>query len=298
MFERLIRSQIKEKEKQLDRFLTRHEKEHPFPDGVLTRENIVYKEEDPLSCRADVFRPAAAEGVLPVMFNIHGGGFLLGKKEVNRHFNADFSKRGFLVISAEYPTAPDADIFRILGDLATAMKKAKEIAEEFSGDLTHFYLSGDSAGAWLCVYLATMQNNPSLAGAAGVDLAGTPKIRAVGLQSGMFYTDQADSIGMFLPKLIYGKGYKKHPFFPYINPESTAVTAHLPPVFLVTGRGDFLRHYSRRYAKALAKANVPCHFLDLSEYGRLSHAFPAILPEIPASVAANDAMADFFHEIM
>ncbi|HBJ18546.1 MAG TPA: alpha/beta hydrolase [Clostridiales bacterium] len=294
MFDRLIRYGIKNQEEKLERFLARHEKENPFPDGVALTADIAYADDTDPRHTMDIFRPEGASGKLPVMFNIHGGGFLLGKKEVNRLFCADFCRRGFLVFAAEYPLAPDADIFTILRSLAAAMKKAGEIAGTYGGDSEKFFLSGDSAGAWLAVYLAAMQKSAALAGAAGVDLSGTPRVYALGLQSGMFYTRKPDNIGMFVPPLIYGKGYKKRPFAPYTDPEHREIVGNLPPAFLVTGRGDFLRHYSRRYAKVLSAASVPSEFLDMENAGKLAHAFPAILPEFPASKTANDAMASFF----
>ncbi len=297
MFERLIRGQIGKQQEKLDRFLSKHKKEHPFPEDVTLVADLDCLSDGVARHKIDVFRPTGVEGALPVVLDIHGGGFLLGSKEVNRLFSADLCKRGFLVLSAEYPLAPDADIFTILRGLCDLLRKVPEVAARFGGDVSRFFLVGDSAGAWLALYLAAMQKSGALAAAAGVDPSDTPRVCALGLQSGMFYTQKLDNIGLFLPSLIYGKGFRRHPFFPYANPEHTEILSHLPPVFLVTGRGDFLRHYSRAYAKALCAFGVPTHFLDLKMPKRLPHAFPAILPELPASKEANDAMADFFKNV-
>ena len=56
-----------------------------------------------------------------------------------------------------------------------------------------------------------------------------------------------------LPSYIYGKHWKKSPFYPYINPENKEIIRNLPPSFLVTAYGDTLRNYSRQYAKAIKK---------------------------------------------
>lgn len=34
-------------------------------------------------------------------------------------------------------------------------------------------------------------------------------IKALGLISGMFYTNRFDKLGLFLPKYLYGRDYKK-----------------------------------------------------------------------------------------
>lgn len=113
-------------------------------------------------------------------------------------------------------------------------------------------MTGTSAGASLCVYLAAMLKSPELAKAFQV-VPNDLKIRALGLASGMYYTTKPDSIGIFLPSYIYGKHWKKSSFYPYINPENKEIIRNLPPSFLVTAYGDTLRNYSRQYAKAIIR---------------------------------------------
>ena len=83
-------------------------------------------------------------------------------------------------------------------------------------------MTGTSAGASLCVYLAAMLKSPELAKAFQV-VPNDLKIRALGLASGMYYTTKPDSIGIFLPSYIYGKHWKKSSFYPYINPENKEI---------------------------------------------------------------------------
>lgn len=66
-----------------------------------------------------------------------------------------------------------------------------------------------------------------------------------------------------------------------------------PPCFLVTARGDFLRHYSRDFAAALKKNGLEAELFDMDEPEKLAHAFAAMLPETAAAQRANAAMADF-----
>lgn len=120
-----------------------------------------------------------------------------------------------------------------------------------------------------------------------------PRIRALGLISGMFYTCRLDSIGMFLPDMLYGKGWRKRPFRPYTDPEYTARAGNLPPSFLVTARGDFLRHYSRRFYRAISRDSAAHCLLDIQGDRPLSHAFSAMLPETPEARDANGQMAAF-----
>lgn len=294
MLEKMIRAQTAVQERQLQEWMDRRSREFPFPADIHLVENLAYMNDGQPCHRMDLFLPQrTVKEELPILINLHGGGFLLGRKEVNRLFCADLCRRGFLTACLEYPLAPETDLFRILRDLSRGMEAAVSRLTREGGDPNRVFLCGDSAGAWLCVYLAAMQHSAALAGAADVRPA-APEIRAVGLISGMFYTCLPDKIGLFLPSSIYGKGWKKHPFRPYMNPEHSEVAGRLPPAFLVTAEGDFLRHYTRRYAQALQKSGTESVLLDFQTDKSLPHAFAAMLPERPASRQANDEMTAFF----
>ena len=288
MWEGMIRRQTAKQERQLEAWMAKRQQEHPLPGDVTMTPDV------PCGAgqRMDVFRPKDAEGVLPVLVDLHGGGFLLGKKEVNRLFCADMAERGFLVFCPEYPLAPEADLFAILRSLTASLDDIAEKLPEYGGDGESFFLCGDSAGAWLCVYLAALQGSQALRETAGVAGSRLP-IRAIGLQSGMFYTTKRDKIGLFLPPSIYGKGWKKHPFRPYMDPEHPEILRALPPCFLTTSAGDFLRGYSRQFAAALKRAGADHAFQGFLTKS-LPHAFAAMLPEREECRQVNDAMAAWF----
>ena len=83
--------------------------------------------------------------------------------------------------------------------------------------------------------------------------------------------------------MVYGRGWRHAPFREYIDPENPSLIAALPPCFLVTARGDFLRHYSRDFAAALKKNGREAELLDMDEPEKLAHAFAAMLPETSAA---------------
>ena len=83
--------------------------------------------------------------------------------------------------------------------------------------------------------------------------------------------------------MVYGRGWRHAPFREYIDPENPSLIAALPPCFLVTARGDFLRHYSRDFAAALTKNGLEAELLDMDAPERLAHAVAAMLPDTAAS---------------
>lgn len=259
------------------------EQKFTFPTGVRYTENIAYMDDGDAAHRLDLYRPEDAEGqTLPIIINVHGGGLLLGNKEFNKYFCALLCKKGFLVYSIEYRLIPDCKIYDQFRDVFRAMDYVKEHAQADGGDLKHVYMVGDSGGACLITYVNAMQNDIHIAKAAGVKPSDL-HVNALGLISGMFYTSKFDKIGMFLPKFLYGQDYKKRAFAPYVNPENPRVINALAPVWLVTSHNDYLRRYTIRFEKALARAEKEHEIVDFPKDKKLTHAFCVFEPFFPES---------------
>ena len=298
MFEKLLNKQIAKQEKVLEKWLTKHDKENPFPnDKVKISENISYLDDNKFHLM-DIYQPYNNEKILPIIINIHGGGFLLGKKEVNKLYCAELAQKGYIVFCVEYPLSPKAKIIDILNDLIIAINKINGIAIDYNGDNNDLYLTGDSAGAYLCVYLSALKNNPNLNNLLKIKNKIIPAIKGLGLISGMFYTNKFDQIGVFVPKLIYGKNYKKNYNNAYYNIENKEIISYLSPCFLVTNKGDFLRHYSVNFSKKLAKYNIKYKLLNINSKKMLPHAFVAMLPETEEAKIANNEMIEFLKNIV
>ena len=298
MFEKLLNKQIAKQEKVLEKWLTKHDKENPFPnDKVKISENISYLDDNKFHLM-DIYQPYNNEKILPIIINIHGGGFLLGKKEVNKLYCAELAQKGYIVFCVEYPLSPKAKIIDILNDLIIAINKINGIAIDYNGNNNDLYLTGDSAGAYLCIYLSALKNNPNLNHLLKIKNKIIPTIKGLGLISGMFYTNKFDQIGVFVPKLIYGKNYKKNYNNAYYNIENKEIISYLSPCFLVTNKGDFLRHYSVNFSKKLAKYNIKYKLLNINSKKMLPHAFVAMLPETEEAKIANNEMIEFFKNIV
>ena len=272
------------------------DKELPFPENVDEIKDIYYSDDHLSAHRLDIFRPADRKSeVLPVIINIHGGGLLMGSKEFNRFFCARLCKTGYMVYSIEYRLVPDCSFFDQLSDVFMAMDYIKQRIADDYGDTANIYACADSGGACLLTYASAMIHNNKLANAAGIKPASI-KLNAIGFISGMFYTNRFDKIGLFLPKYLYGRHYKKEAFAPYINPECSDITEYLPPVFMVTSRNDNLRRYTTDFAMALKKHNA-CHkLINFPKKSSLTHAFSVFEPFFPESTKTIRAMITFFKQ--
>ena len=262
-------------------------------NGVIEHRNISYLADGNQAHTLDVFFPADQGGTLPVVINVHGGGLVMGNKEFNRYFCANLCKQGFLVFSIEYRLAPEVTVFRQLDDVTAAIDYVDLVCGQYGGKAGAVFMVGDSAGAFLILYTAAIQRNRKLANVMSVMPAKLP-IEKIALISGMFYTTKIDSIGMFLPESLYGKDYRKKPFYPYLDPEHIDVCLSIPPAILFTSRHDNLRRYTRRLANAMAKYNVPYILRDYGSNPSLTHAFPVFSPGLMQSKQAVEEIDNFF----
>lgn len=272
-------------------------KRFSIPDGVDMYLDIEYVNDQNEAHRLDVFRPSESpDKELPIIINVHGGGLIMGCKEFNRYFCARLCKLGYVVFSIEYRLVPEYTFYHQCTDFFQALRYVQDYGNLYYGKTDEIYGVGDSGGAMLLTYCAAMQNNAEMAAAAQVSVCPAP-LQALGLISGMFYTNRFDQIGLSLPKYLYGTDYKQSDFAPYVNPTYQKLVQALPPCLLVTSKNDNLHHYTTKFEKALTKYNMPHRLLDFPKNKQLTHAFSVFEPFLPESTQTIQAIAEYFAEI-
>lgn len=272
-------------------------KSFSIPDDVDMYLDIEYVNDQNEAHRLDVFRPSESpDKELPIIFNVHGGGLIMGCKEFNRYFCARLCKLGYVVFSIEYRLVPEYTFYHQCTDFFQALRYVQDYGNLYYGKTDEIYGVGDSGGDMLLTYCAAMQNNAEMAAAAQVSVCPAP-LQALGLISGMFYTNRFDQIGLSLPKYLYGTDYKQSDFAPYVNPTYQKLVQALPPCLLVTSKNDNLHHYTTKFEKALTKYNMPHRLLDFPKNKQLTHAFSVFEPFLPESTQTIQAIAEYFAEI-
>lgn len=272
------------------------EKTLDFPEDVTEYKDVAYSGDDDKAHCMDIFRPSGREGeILPVIVNVHGGGMIIGSKEFNRYFCAGLCKLGYVVFSIEYRLVPDVMAYEQYADVSQAMDFVRKILPEYKGNPEKVYAVADSGGANLLVYTAAMRKSVPLAEAARVRPT-LLDIKAIGLISGMFYTTRFDKIGIFMPKYLYGRNYKKSAFAIYTNPEHPDIIKALPPCYLMTSHNDNLQHYTLKFAKALGRYNMPYRLVSYPENERMKHAFVVFDPFWDKSLEAIEDMLEFLNK--
>ena len=266
---------------------------HRVPDDVLEYLDMPFPGAGGVPLAVDIFR-AREPGLrpLPVVVMIHGGGLVVGTRKMSRTFCENLAARGFLVFAPEYRRATEADISQEIGDVIAAFSYVSDKLTEYGGDADRVVIVSESAGTFLSVYAIAAMGSPALREVFGLS-GGSLRIRALACFSGLFYTTRRDKVGLVYARNLYGKKRKDASFMHYINPECPDVMEQLPPVFLAGSDADFLKDNTKRYTAALRKAGHPCKLVYYEDNRELTHAFPALKPELPESRDVLDQLVEW-----
>ena len=273
------------------------EANHQIPDGIQEYLDVPFQGAGGVPLAVDIFQAAGRNlRPLPVVIMIHGGGLVVGTRKLSRTFCENLASLGFLVFAPEYRRATETDVFQEIGDVTAALSFVAESLLEYGGDPDCVAVVSESAGSFLAVYALAAQGSPVLREAFGLPAASL-RVHALACFSGFFYTARRDA-----PGLVYARNlYKEKRFDPvlmqYMNPECPEVMDHLPPLFLAGSEADFLHSYTTRYAEALRRAGHPCELAYYTGNAELTHAFPALKPDLPESRDVLDKLVKWILEI-
>lgn len=128
------------------------------PDHYAEMIDLCYSEVSPEMCRLDFYFPVDAREAVPVLINMHGGGWARGHKEEQTSFTA-FTNMGFAVANIEYRMTPHATAPAAVEDVRCAMRYLVENASSLNIDPRKMVLQGSSAGAHLALVAGYLQND-------------------------------------------------------------------------------------------------------------------------------------------
>ena len=130
--------------------------------------------------QAAIYRPPHAVGAAPILFYIHGGGFMTGSTTETDADLRWFANRGWLVVSADYRLFPEGSPTwdKAPADVACAAAWLGSHAARLGGDIGQLAYLGDSAGGNLAINLTYS----AARGEVRTDCGDIPAARAVVVQ--------------------------------------------------------------------------------------------------------------------
>ncbi|MDE0117974.1 MAG: alpha/beta hydrolase, partial [bacterium] len=129
--------------------------EPPELSDAVERTDLVVNEANGVVVR--VHRPAGLEGPLPCVYSIHGGGYVMGTRDIDdAKFDRWCQEYGIVGVSVEYRLSPETAYPGPLEDCYEGLKWTHDNAEEIGIDPHKIGITGVSAGGGLCAALALL----------------------------------------------------------------------------------------------------------------------------------------------
>lgn len=190
----------------------------------------------------DIYRPRNTKEKLPIIINIHGGGWVYGTKETYQFYGMSLAKKDFAFVNINYRLAPSVEFPSELDDINLAVHWLTVHAEEYGLDLDNVFLVGDSAGGQMTLqYLAILMNNqfrklfhyerPTIT------------VRAAAINCGATFLTLPNAIAG-APEAYFTKESREK--YPELLLTENYLTDACPPLFIMTATDDFLRDHSVR----------------------------------------------------
>lgn len=257
--------------------------------------DIPYMEDGDEGHLFDVYRPKGAPADVPVIVNIHGGGLFASYKAVNTWFNHEWARMGYAVVSLSYRRIPDTTLIHQIEDVMTALRFLRENRGRYGLNLDKCYLTGDSAGALLALFVLSLEGSEALRSAFGIASSGI-RFRAAGLISIMLDTTRRDLM-FFMRNVVSDEADEGKPYRKYLlDPVSMLKESALPPLYLVTSAQDLIRKDTLKFDRALSEAKLPHQLLDFpkGDKEKLVHVFSVQYPLWPESRIVYQEIDNYF----
>lgn len=267
-----------------------------MPEGVFESNNHEYIPDGNKYHQLDVYYPENSNEKLPVIIDIHGGGWMYGDKELNKPYCLTLAKRGNVVFNISYRLFPEATPDEQLRDISKALKWIYDNLDNYPVNKDSICLTGDSAGGMLAFFTAIMSVSEKMREAYDIEDFNLT-FNAVGLTSPVPYMDNGSVISVYTRHILGGRKYKKQKWAPYVNADKVIALGKMPPTFLVTSSGDTVAlKQTLETAKLIENSGTPCHLMNWDKFdGKdLPHVFSVIYPDSEPSRKTIDEMLSFF----
>ena len=223
-----------------------------------------------------VHRPSRADGVLPGVLSIHGGGYVIGTNLMDDPILDELCPAlGIVGVSVDYRLAPETPYPGPLEDCYRGLQWTHAHAEELGIDPGCIGVMGVSAGGGLAAALCLLARDRGEVPVAFQlldqpmldDRQITPSSRGDGLA---VWSRDSNTFGW---KAYLGDLYGRDDVPPTAAPARATALAGLPPTFVSVGAADGFRDEDVDYATRLNQAGVPT---ELHVYPGACHGFNVI----------------------
>ena len=241
----------------------------PLSDAVERTDHVVSAEPRVV---VRVHRPKDVEGPLPLVYSIHGGGYVLGSYEMDdTKFDRWCVEHGCIGVSVEYRLAPETPFPGPLDDCFAGLAWAWASRAELGIDEGRVVIAGVSAGGGLAAGLALMVRDRGeipvthqlLECPMIDDRQVTSSSRTDGL---LVWSRESNTFGW---RAYLADRYGTDGIPAYAAPARADDLAGLPEALVIVGGADGFRDEDVEYAARLMRSGVPTtlHVLPGAPHG-------------------------------
>ena len=232
--------------------------------------------------RLRIYAPKPAAGAAPVLLWLHGGGYVMGKPEMDDRVCAEYVRQaGIAVVSVDYRLAPKHPFPAALDDCCAALKWVADHAERLGVDSNRIAIGGESAGGGLAAALAQVAHD-QLAVKPVFQLLVYPMLddRTVlrtDLDDGdpLMWDQNSNRFGW---QAYLGEAGGAEDAPAYAVPARRADLSGLPPAWIGVGSLDIFHAEDIAYAHRLQACGVAC---ELVVVPGAFHGFDVFNPHLP-----------------
>lgn len=273
------------------------------PENIVKVKDVEYLNDGNPYHKFDVFYPDGTipkEG-LPVIIDIHGGGWMYASKDLNEYYCMELANKGYCVFSISYRLVPDVTVYEQIKDCTDALAYINSNMKNYPANKKTVMLTGDSAGGQLALYSTILNNNPDareIFGTVDTKL----NIKCLLLTSPVTYAKSGGWFSIYTKKM-WGKDYKTKAAYNYMDlDEIMELANNMPPTYFITSSGDTLAHDQTVNAyNYFADKGYECEiedFTDLKDGKKLPHVFSVLDPFDEYGQKAIDNALDYYQKAL
>jgi acetyl esterase/lipase len=264
--------------------------------------DIPYCNDDNKFHLLDIYYPENNDKKLPIIIDIHGGGWFYGTKEINAYYCQSIAKRGFVVVNINYRLIKeglDGAFPKNIQDVFSAFNWVEKNIERYNGDLNNVFLTGDSAGASFAALAQSIMLDDKLS--EELEVSTSLKFNAIALTCGVSdiecFENSKLPVLRYVFKLFFGKDYKNHPHKNIMNIKNNKLES-FPPLFLNTAFDDFMKKQVLAfYEECKARGvEVELKYIEKKATKKLGHVYSILFPDFEESKETTDALIAFFNK--
>ena len=260
------------------------------PEGLVKILDIPYIDDGEKAHLLDIYYPEGTTEKLPVIIDIHGGGWMYGYKEINKNFCLKLSEKGFLVASINYRLAGDVLFDDQIRDIFSALKWLNENLKDYPADMDNIFLAGDSAGGHFSCVTTAVNLNEDMQKDFGVSYCGFDFNAVAAICPAVDLLSPNFLMNVNVPILL-GDKWRKSKFKKYLD-VNRIISKDFPPFYVNTARNDFLKKQCYKLKDILERNGIEYKFHDFDK--PLSHVFNVVDPFSKYGDMANTEIAEFF----